>query len=243
MMIKFTAKSPQLQNITKSLELTKKFFVSSLLTGEACSGKKRLARYILPDAPIIDGNDLPSVMEALTEYEELIIANFEKISNFAQLNFDNKRIIATALYQPKDTTVDRLFGHIYEIPPLRERPEDAIALAEIYMQDAREILAYDEAVEIDPNRLDLTENARSLKRQVYKELILNQLDEKDIEALMYDFFTKNLGGEDDYKKYLRLYEKPLIEAGLAKYKSQLKLASVLGINRNTLRKKVNDYGI
>ncbi len=242
-MIKFIAKSPQLQNITKSLELTKKFYVSSLLVGEACTGKKTLARHLLPTAPIVEGKDLSRVLEVVAEHEEVIITDFEKISNYTLLNFDNKRVIATALYQPRDMMVDRLFGHIYEIPPLRERPEDARALAEIYLQSAREMLAYDEVDEMDYARLDLTRNSQSLKRQVYKHLILSHIDEKDIEALMYDFFAGNLGGDDDYKKFLHLYEKPLIEAGLAKYKSQLKLASILGINRNTLRKKVNEYGL
>ncbi|HHD77636.1 MAG TPA: Fis family transcriptional regulator [Campylobacteraceae bacterium] len=242
-MIKFIANSPQLQNITKSLELTKKFYVSSLLIGEKCSGRKTLARYILPNAPVVNGSDLPTLLEAVSEHEEVIITDFEKVSNYSLLNFDNKRVIATALYQPKDMTVDRLFGHIYEIPPLRERPEDAGALADIYMKNAREMLSFDEEIKMDHARLDLSQNNQSLKRQVFKRLILSTVDESDIEALLYDYFSENLRGDNDYKKYLHLYEKPLIKAGLAKYKSQLKLASILGINRNTLRKKVNEYGL
>jgi DNA-binding NtrC family response regulator len=242
-MVKFIAKSPQLQNITKSLELTKKFFVSSLLVGEACTGKKTLAGYILPNAVTVNGKDLSHVLETVATHKEVIITDFEKLSNYAALNFDNKRIIATALYQPKDSMVDRLFGHIYQIPPLSERREDARALAEIYIQEAKEMLAFDDVAEMNYNRLDLTYNSQSLKRQVYKHLILSHIDENDIEELLYDYFSTHLGGGDDYKKYLHLYEKPLIEAGIAKYRSQLKLASVLGINRNTLRKKVNEYGL
>jgi DNA-binding NtrC family response regulator len=68
-MIKFIANSPQLQNITKSLELTKKFYVSSLLIGEKCSGRKTLARYILPNAPVVNGSDLPTLLESVSEHE------------------------------------------------------------------------------------------------------------------------------------------------------------------------------
>ena len=242
-MIKFIAESPQLKKITKSLELTKKFYVSSLIVGEACTGKKSLARHILPSAPMVAGDDLQKVIETVAEHDEIIISDFEKISNYALLNFDNKRVIATALYQPRDTMVDRLFGHIYEMPPLRERPEDARRLAEIYLREASRMLAFENPEPMDTGRLDLSRNSQSLKRQVYKHLILSTIDAHEIESIMYDFFSKNLGGENDYKEYLHLYEKPLIEAGLARYKSQLKLASVLGINRNTLRKKVNEYGL
>ncbi len=48
-------------------------------------------------------------------------------------------------------------------------------------------------------------------------------------------------GFNIYKRELELFEKALIVAGLEKYGSQLKLAQALGINRNTLRKKINEY--
>ncbi|TNF45412.1 MAG: Fis family transcriptional regulator, partial [Epsilonproteobacteria bacterium] len=45
------------------------------------------------------------------------------------------------------------------------------------------------------------------------------------------------------REHLGLYEKPLIEAGLKKFGSQLQLSQVLGINRNTLRKKIHEHNI
>jgi DNA-binding protein Fis len=38
-----------------------------------------------------------------------------------------------------------------------------------------------------------------------------------------------------------LYEVPLIRAGIKRFKSQLQLADKLGLNRNTLRKKIADH--
>ncbi len=240
-MIKFIAKSAQLNNLVKSLQLTKKFFVSSLIIGEAYSGKKSIAQYILPDTPLVNGEELQSVLDALAQNDEVIIYNFAKISNFSLLNFDNKRVIATARYQPKDKAVDELFGYIYNLPPLRERIEDVEALAEIITQQAKKILSIDNNIKIEFDDLDLSENCKSLEKSIYRKLVLYDISEDEIEKIMYNFFLEKLEGENDYKKYLYLFEKPLIQAGLKKFKSQLKLASVLGINRNTLRKKANEY--
>ena len=242
-MIKFIAESTQLVNIVKSLQLTKKFFVSSLIVGEAYSGKKSVARHVLPDAPLVDGENLNNILDVLQRHDEVIINNFHKIANFSLLNFDNKRIIATALYQPKDPKVDELFGYIYTLPPLRERLDDAQALANIFIQKAKQTLSLSHEVFINIKDLDLNENSKSLEKSIYKKLVFSDIDQKDIEEIMYDFFLEHLEGNDDYKKYLPLFEKPLIEAGLKKYKSQLKLAGILGINRNTLRKKANEYGL
>ncbi len=242
-MVNFIAKSDELSKIVKSLSLIKNFFVSSLLIGEDGIGKKTLARYTLPQALEADGNDLKALLKALEQNDEIIITNFEKVSNFQALNFDNKRIIATARYQPKDIYVDDLFGYIYEIKPLRKRPQDAKELAKLFYNEAKEVLSIDGEISLDVQKLDLTENSKSLKRYVYKELIQSQISENEIKEIMYEFFYKNLNGNNDYKDFLYLYEEPLIKSGLKKYGSQLKLSKILGINRNTLRKKVNEYGL
>jgi len=44
-------------------------------------------------------------------------------------------------------------------------------------------------------------------------------------------------------EHIKIFEKPLIEAGLKKYGSQFKLSNALGINRNTLRKKIHEHDI
>jgi DNA-binding protein Fis len=62
----------------------------------------------------------------------------------------------------------------------------------------------------------------------------------DISAMLYDYLYTHFEGNDNYRKHLGLYEKPLIKAGLKKYGSQLQLAAALGINRNTLRKKIQE---
>jgi DNA-binding protein Fis len=57
---------------------------------------------------------------------------------------------------------------------------------------------------------------------------------------MDNYLYSRLGSNSDYRNFLYLYEVPLIRSGLRKFKSQLKLADKLGLNRNTLRKKISD---
>ncbi len=91
-----------------------------------------------------------------------------------------------------------------------------------------------------PDDINLDKNIKSLRAFIYKRLILNSLSRDDIESILYEYLYKNLQGNNAYRENIGLFEKPLIEAGLKRYKSQLRLSSILGLNRNTLRKKINE---
>ena len=91
--------------------------------------------------------------------------------------------------------------------------------------------------------MDLSVNNQSLKKSVYEQVIYRNMEPKEIEQVLYTYLLEHLTGNNAYKEYLGLYEKPLIEAGLQKFRSQLQLSQVLGINRNTLRKKIYEYRI
>ncbi len=72
--------------------------------------------------------------------------------------------------------------------------------------------------------------------------------EKDIGAHLKQYFAAHTGGRLPpsglYDRILPLLEKPLIEMTLAATGgNQVKAAYVLGINRNTLRKKISELGI
>jgi len=94
-----------------------------------------------------------------------------------------------------------------------------------------------------PNKLDLSNNTKSLKQSIYRYVMRQNMSVDDIKSAIYEYIYQNLKGKNGYKEYLHLYEEPLINAGLSKYKSQLKLSSILGINRNTLRKKILEHKI
>ena len=104
----FFSTSDKVQHIIKSFNLTKTLFVSSIIIGESHTGKKTLAQYLFPKAPLVSGNDQQAVEEALENHDELIITNFEKLSNQNTLDFTNKRIIATADYLGNADLIDDL---------------------------------------------------------------------------------------------------------------------------------------
>ena len=240
----FFTTSDKIQHIIKSFNLTKTLFVSSIIIGEPHIGKKSLARYLFPDAPIVSGANQEEVTQALENHDELIITDFEKLTNQSNFDFSNKRIIATANYIGNSSLIDDLFGFIYTMPPLAERPDDVNYLTKRFTQEALSILMMN-SLDIDLKNipLNLSKNNQSLKKSIYLYLVQHSMDSSEIEEVLYHYLLKNLDGNDAYREYLSLYEKPLIQAGLKKFGSQLQLSQVLGINRNTLRKKIYEHHI
>ncbi|MEA3433171.1 MAG: helix-turn-helix domain-containing protein [Campylobacterota bacterium] len=243
-MEQFFTKSEQVQNIIKGFNLTKTLFVSSIIIGEPNIGKKSLARYLFPEAPLVSGSNQEAVENALREFDELIITDFEKLSNQESLDLDSKRIIATANYVGNKQIIDDLFAFIYTMPPLKERPEDIDYIKDLFIKEAQSnLMLEDKVFTVDNIQLNLKDNSKTLKKSIYHHIMNHSMDESNIEQAIYHYLLNHLEGNNAYKDHLGLYEKPLIEAGLKKYGSQLQLSQVLGINRNTLRKKIHEHNI
>ena len=240
----FFSTSEKIQHIIKSFNLTKTLYVSSIIIGDAHTGKKSLARSLFPDAPLVSGEHQEEVELALENYDELIITDFEKLTKQNGLDFTNKRIIATANYMGNSSLIDDIFAFIYTMPSLQERPEDVTYLKEVFIKEASDILMLEKNM-ISTNNitLNLTKNTKSLKKSIYTHLLKQSMQATDIEDVLYTYLLNHLDGNDAYKEHLHLYERPLIEAGLKKFGSQLQLSSILGINRNTLRKKIHEHKI
>ena len=243
-MEQFFTNSQPVQNIIKGFNLTKTLFVSSIIIGEPNIGKKSLARYMFPDAPLVSGANQGEVESALREVDELIITDFEKLSNQESLDLDNKRIIATANYVGNKQIIDNLFAFIYTMPSLKERPEDIAYIRDLFIKEAQSnLILEDKVFAVDEIQLNLSDNSKTLKKSIYHHLMNHSMDESNIEQAIYHYLLNHLEGNNGYKDHLGLYEKPLIEAGLKKYGSQLQLSQILGINRNTLRKKIHEHHI
>lgn len=240
----FFSTSEKIQYIIKSFNLTKTLFVSSIIIGAEHTGKKTLVRYLFPNTPLVSGENQEEVKVALENHDELIITNFEKLSNQNNLDFNNKRIIATASYMGNSQLIDSLFAFIYTMPALQERPKDIEYIKVLFIKEALSTLMLDKNdINLNDIPTNLTSNTKSLKKSIFTHLIKHSMHAKEIESILYAYLFKHLDGNDGYRKYLGLYEKPLIEAGLKKFASQLQLSQVLGINRNTLRKKIHEHNI
>jgi len=240
--VQFLSNSPQIDKITKGLTLSRSLFVSSLLMGEEHTGKKTFIKMLFPNVIYVDASQEEELTLALTQHKELIIYNFEKVQYIEKLKFEHKRIIAIANTTKNRQRFNNHFAFIYEMPSLEER-EDLKLMVEYFIEEIQEQLMLEVTHPIIHEQLDLSLNIKSLKASIYKQLILQTLNKEEIEERLYDYLFQEIKGNNAYREHLGLYERPLIEAGLKKYKSQLKLAGVLGLNRNTLRKKIQEYDI
>jgi len=240
--VQFLSNSPQIEKISKGFSLSRSLFVSSLLIGEKHTGKKTFIQTLFPNSIYVDASNESELLAALDKHDELIIYNFEQVKNVKKLNFEHKRIVAIANTPKEQKKCREIFAFIYKMPKLEER-EDLSELILYFKKEVQNELMIEEEISVDVNQLDLTHNIKSLKASLYKQLLLNTFTKDDIQAFLYDYLFKEMEGNNAYREHLGLFEEPLITAGLKKYKSQLKLAGVLGLNRNTLRKKIQEYDI
>lgn len=226
----------------KTATLLKTLSVNSLITGENGVGKKSLCKYILPDAPILDASNLDEILTTIESSNEIIITNLENSPNFNRIvesiNSNNVRVIATAKSSFYNKLIDDLFSIKFEIPPLSHRLEDVEFLIEKFTNEASSLFGSSSELVLENFTPDLSENSNSLKRQVMVNSLLEDIKDKELMDIIQNYLSSRLGSNSDYRNFLYLYEVPLIKAGLIKFKSQLQLSDKLGLNRNTLRKKI-----
>lgn len=228
----------------KTATLLKTLNVNALITGEVGVGKRSLAHYILPDAPVFDASSYDELLAALDSVANVIITNIENSPNIKKvldtLSNKNIRVVATAKSSYYNKDADKFFSVKFEIPPLRERPEDVDELIQRFIKEASLLFASKDEFKVKYFKPDLSQNANSLRRQVMINYLLQDIQEDELMEILQNYLLKQLGSNNDYKKFLHLYEVPIIKAGLQRFKSQLQLSDKLGLNRNTLRKKMAD---
>jgi len=230
----------KIQKIKSALLSSKNLFVSSLIYGEKYTGKKTIIKEIFSDFIWVDGKDHNKLNSILKENNFLVITNFEKVKNIGSLNFENKNVVAIYNGVNYHNILEDKFAFFYNIPSLKQR-EDLIYLIEYFLNEAKKIFEIDDEIVLDKDSVDLSQNFKSLRNSIYKAILYKSISKSDLESILYEYFLNNFEGANLYKQHLALFEKPLVKAGLKIYKSQLKLSEILGINRNTLRKKVNEY--
>jgi transcriptional regulator with AAA-type ATPase domain len=241
----YIAKSRASLEALKSANLLKSLNINALVLGEAGTGKETLAKFILPEAKVLDGSNFQELLSYIGTNDSVIIKNFDKISNFSKLksvlNENSTRIIATSRFELSDKVTNDFFSLMITIPPLSQREEDIEPLKEKFFEEVSTIFGDSKDVSLKDLKIDLSNNCHSLKKSVYIKYLINSFEEDDVMQVMEDFLIKKIGGRNDYRDQLYLFDVPMLRCGFKKFTSQLNMSEKFGLNRNTLRKKVNDY--
>ncbi|WP_304543120.1 Fis family transcriptional regulator [Sulfurimonas microaerophilic] len=228
----------------KTATLLKSLTINALIMGENGVGKRTLASFILPNATAINGSNYEELLQAMESSNEIIITDIDTFPNIKLLidtiKTNKVRVIATSKQSFSNEYLDDIFSVKFDIPPLSAREEDVQELIEVFVKDAVKLFGGENKFNIKDFKPDLSDNANSLRRQVMISYLLQDIDDKELMDIIENYLFDKLGSNSDYRNYLYLYEVPLIRAGLTKFKSQLQLSDRLGLNRNTLRKKISD---
>lgn len=226
----------------KTATLLKTLSVNALIMGEEGVGKKSLASFILPSASIVDASHFDELLVALKSVDEIIITNIDNSPNIKRLidiiNADSIRVIATSKQSFSNEYIDEIFSVKFDIPPIKERMQDVEPLVRKFTMEASLLFGGDEKFNIENFKPDLSQNADSLRRQVMISYLLQDVKDFELMDIIENYLYSKMGTNSDYRNLIYIYEVPLIRAGLKKFKSQLQLSDKLGLNRNTLRKKI-----
>ncbi len=164
----------------------------------------------------------------------------------------------------------RLNVVVIKLPPLRNRKEDILLLAEYFLQKFQEEMAIEPRT-LSPKAVDAIKayswpgNVRELENIIRRAVILSpnpvlspddlalpqkKQHKESLEDIIYnrlEGFINSIdvkGKHDLYATIVPFMERPIIRLVLKKTGgNQVKTAELLGINRNTLRKKIKELGI
>ena len=241
----FIAVSKPLKEALKSANLLKTLQFNTLISGEPGTGRHTLAKLILPGTSIVHA-DSTELHQSIEQHEKLIVDRFESVENlpkfFQLVQKHGTQVVAVANpdFEEKEGA---FFSVRIVLPPLADRPEDIPPLVQKFKSEIASLFGEEERdFDIDMERLDITGNAFSLRKSILLQYLASNINEEEILDINELFLAKHLEDmEDVYRTMLYLYEVPLIRAGTKRYKSQLKMSRYLGLNRNTLRKKINEW--
>lgn len=186
---------------------------------------------------------------------------FERVGSSNSINLDVRIIVATN----KDLLEESLKGNFrddlyyrvnvikIEIPSLRERKEDIIALSNAFLKEFSSYYGKSlKKIDLEAMHILLNYhwkgNVRELKNVIERSVILAKKNEelRTIDHLPYEI-KKNLSFPELREKTgmtLREYEKLLIIYTLYDAEgNKSKAADILGIRRQTLYNKMKEYGI
>ncbi len=243
----FIAEDGISKEILNSAKLLQAVQVNALILGSAGTGKKSLAKYILPNSDIYEAKNLQRDISddvIHLQNEAIIIDKINELTNIDLLlkwiEENNIRIIAISSTENLNQKLKDIFSINLEIPNLTKREEDTKALVNKFSQEASSIL---DLPKIPSSKLivNISNNTHSLRKSIYFSYLFETIGEHEILMFLEKYLSENLRGENSYKDLSYIFEVPLLKASTKKYKSQVQVAKHLGLNRITLRKKLEIY--
>ncbi len=197
---------------------------------------------------------------------------FERVGGTEPVSVDVRIVSATNQNLEERVREGRFREDLYfrlnvvriDIPPLRERREDIPLLVAYYLDVARGAGVTNEALEVLKNH-SWPGNVRELRNAIERGVVLARgtpvrpehlpdtvtsprpMGESDLEARIRELVEKLVAqgaAGDLYRHVEARWEKALLRRVLEQTGSnQVKAAELLGINRMTLRKKMEQYGL
>ncbi len=243
----FIAQSRASKEALKSANLLKSLNINALVLGESGTGKETLAKFILPKAKVFDGSSTKEILSFIKTNNSIVIKNFDRVVNHNMLKMaieeTSVRVIATSKIKLSQKVSSDFFALTITIPPLSQRDEDVEPLCRKFFKEISTI--FDDSKEISLKDLNIrtSSSAHTLKKDIYTRYLISSFDEEDVMRVMQEFLIKRVGGKNDYRDQLYLFDVPMLRCGFKKFNSQLMMSEKFGLNRNTLRKKINDYKV
>ncbi len=232
--MEFIAKSPVSQKIVNTLRVSANLPVNILVWGEPGTGKRTLVETIFKDIMRISVDE---VKEHIPKNKDIYIYDLHRCNKLDSLmeQLKEHRVIATS--NDFNKRYEEYFPILLHIPPLKDRPEDLELLTKHYIQEVSR--DFDTQIDERQIKINLNQNAISLKRSILTYAVLSSLDEEQMMDLLQRQLEPRL--EEGYKNLLYLFEVPLLKAAKKRFRSILAISKALGLNRATVTSKINRY--
>jgi PAS domain S-box-containing protein len=136
------------------------------------------------------------------------------------------------------------------IPPLRERPEDISALAELFLKNFNQKYNKNTSFSSDVRRCFLRYywpgNVRELKNVVERIVVTeigSVIGTDALPAAIREASAAQGVSGVPLKKSLQIFEKEILTNAIIRYKSLCKVGDILGVDPSTVFRKIKKYGI
>jgi NtrC-family two-component system response regulator AlgB len=190
----------------------------------------------------------PKLLRFLQDHE------YERVGDPATRRADVRVVTATNVDLEESVRAGRFREDLYyrvkvmqiDLPPLRQRQEDIIPLAQDFLsefRDGRRLIGFTEGAQAAMRAYSWPGNIRELRNVIERAVILCQGENVGVEHLPSNFSPQAAPVELGDLVTLENLEELHIRRVLAKTKSLEEAASVLGIDVATLWRRRRKYGI